>query len=277
MLINAHPERFSLLYDPNPCADGDAVLLFHHTSVLLKEESDHFRFSSFAEVRELYPALEPLHAFTQDRRRIFIGQEEPPAELPLGWSVQPVRVFRLLTHTEDGFLLNAAYHLSVWYATHRYCGVCGGEMHPAPVERALTCSHCGFTLYPSIAPAVIVAITNGDRLLLALNANRTFPHYSLIAGYVEIGETAEQTVQREVMEEVGLKVKNIRYIANQPWGFSQTMMLAFQAELDGSPEITLQESELSEAAWFARSEIPINDSSASIAFDLMERFRNGNL
>ena len=186
-----------------------------------------------------------------------------------------MRSFRSLLPTEDGALLNAAYHLSVWYREHRFCGACGGSMQPAPVERALQCGCCSHILYPTIQPAVITAITHGNRLLLARNAHSAWRHYSLIAGYVEVGETAEQAVRRETMEEVGLRLQNIRFIASQPWGFSQSLMLGFTAELDGPADIRLQESELSEAGWFRREDVPQLDSTASIAYDLMERFRRG--
>ena len=131
--------------------------------------------------------------------------------------------------------------------------------------------------YPSVLPAVIVAITNNDRLLLARNAQNVFRFFSLIAGFVEVGETAEQAVHREVLEEVGLRVKNVRYVASQPWGISQSLMLGFAAELDGPDTIRLQESELAEARWFTREEVPIYESTTSIAFDIMAKFRLGQL
>ncbi len=277
MLINENHTGFALFFDPKPVQAGDTMLIFTKAEVLLRTSPLTDRLPLWEEVADALDGLALLHAFTQDSRRFFIATAQTNAVAPPGFAFEGMRVFRTLLPVEDGALLNAAYHLSVWYRQHRYCGACGSPLREAPEERALVCGHCGLTIYPAILPAVIVAVTDGDRLLLARNARGAWRHPSLIAGYVEVGETAEQAVQREVMEEVGLRVKNIRYAASQPWGFSQSLMLGFTAELSGLPAIRLQESELSEAHWFTREEIPKNDSTASIAFDLMERFRTGRL
>lgn len=277
MLVNRQPEQFSLLYDHNPCREDDTALLFYQGNVLLKDTGDTGRFPLWREVSGLCEGIQPLHLFTQGRRRFFFVRAEQVEAAPKGYSFQSVRAFRTLQPEEDGFLLNAANHLSAWYGTHRYCGVCAGNMQPAPVERALVCGNCGHVVYPVICPAIIVALTDGERILLARNANGVFRHFSLLAGYMEVGETAEQAVRREIMEEVGLKVRNIRYIASQPWGLSQSLMLGFHADLDGDDKITLQVSELAEARWYTRSELAPAENTTSIAFDIIERFRTGVL
>ena len=131
------------------------------------------------------------------------------------------------------------------------------------------------TEYPKIAPAVIVAITDGERLLMARSSRGTYKRYGLIAGFVEIGETFEQAVRREVFEEVGLRVKNVTYYKSQPWPFPDSVMIGFFAELDGDASITLQESELAEAVWFERQNIPPTLTNTSIAQELIECVRNG--
>jgi NAD+ diphosphatase len=277
MLINERHTGFSLLYDPKPIDADDVLFAFKGNDVLLRAEADAGRLPLWRDVSGTFAADSLRHAFSQENHRFFIATAKENTPAPHGFVWENVRVFRTLIPVMDGTLLNAARHLSAWYTSHRFCGACGGPLHPDPVERALTCGHCGLTVFPSILPAVIVAVTNDDQLLLARNANGTWRHFSLIAGFVEVGETAEQTVRREVLEEVGLRVKNIRYTASQPWGFSQSLMLGFTAELDGPAKIVLQETELSEARWFSRAEVPKNNSTASIAFDLIERFRRGLL
>lgn len=275
MLINEHHAEFVIGFDPVPVRDGDTALVFKGNEVLLRAQADEDRLPRWEEIAGAFPGIFSLHAFTQGGRRFFIASASADKDAPASFAFENVRVFRGLRPAEDGALLNTAYHLSAWYEAHRFCGACGGPMRQAPAERALECGNCGRLVFPTILPAVIVAITDGGRILLARNARGPFRQFSLVAGYVEAGETAEQTVRREVLEEVGLRVKNIRYLASQPWGVSQSLMLGFSAELDGDPTIRLQESELSEARWFGRDETPAFDSMASIASDLIDRFRRG--
>ncbi|MDO4554173.1 MAG: NAD(+) diphosphatase [Lachnospiraceae bacterium] len=165
--------------------------------------------------------------------------------------------------------------LNRWYNVNQYCGRCGAKLTKNKEERAMECPDCGQLIYPVLSPSVIVAVTDKDRLLMTKYAGRDYKKYALVAGYVEAGESLEETVRREVMEEVGLKVKNIRYYKSQPWPFSSTLLAGFFCELDGSDQITLQESELSEAVWFSRDEIPVNPSKLSLTNDMVEAFRDG--
>lgn len=144
-------------------------------------------------------------------------------------------------------------------------------------ERMVRCPSCGQMEYPKICPAVIVGITNGNKLLLSKYAGRSFTNYALIAGFTEIGETVEETVKREVMEEVGLKVKNLRYYKSQPWSFSDTILFGFFAELDGSDEIILEEEELSSAQWFEREKIPVHEKTVSLTNEMILAFKNGKI
>ena len=124
---------------------------------------------------------------------------------------------------------------------------------------------------------MIVAVVDKEkeRLLLTRYAGRRGGNYALIAGFSEVGETLEETARREVMEDVGLKIRNLHYYASQPWSFSDTLLAGFYAELDGSDEIQLEREELSEGVWLSRDEIPVQDTSISLTGTMIERFRNG--
>ncbi len=126
-----------------------------------------------------------------------------------------------------------AVQIVEWDETHRFCGRCGGPTERVPGERARLCTTCGHSAYPRIAPAVIVRVTRGDALLLARGRRWTEPIYSLVAGFVDPGESLEETVAREVREEVGIEVGDIRYFASQPWPFPHSLMLGFEAEHAG--------------------------------------------
>ena len=276
MLLNAEPEQFSLQFDPKHCMPEDTVLLFQGDDILLREGETQTRMPIWQDVCNVPLSDTPKHAFTQGTRRVFICNVEI-SQAPNGLVVESIRAFRTLVPEQDAFMLVTAYHLHRWYAQNRFCGVCGGMMMQTEKERALRCESCGAIRYPSISPAVIIAITDQDRLLLARNAYGVFKHFSLIAGYVEVGESLEQAARREILEEVGLRVKNLRYMASQPWGLSQSMMVAFHAEVDGEPTITLQESELAEAQWFTRDTLPDHAGPVSIAYTLIDLYRHGQL
>jgi NAD+ diphosphatase len=142
-------------------------------------------------------------------------------------------------------------------------------------ERAMLCPVCHNVEYPKISPGIIVAVTNGDQILLTKYAHRTNPHYALIAGFNEVGETLEETVHREVMEEVGLQVKHLRYYKNQPWSFSDSLLVGFFADLDGTPDIHRDASELATAEWRLRKDIPSNTLDISLTHEMIHLFQKG--
>jgi NAD+ diphosphatase len=187
-----------------------------------------------------------------------------------------LRALSTLINEEIYLLASKANLLLNWLRTNQYCGVCGGEMYKkdSQSERAMVCSNCGNTTWPRTSPAIIVAVTKEDRLLLA--HNRFFPEgrYSVIAGFVEYGETFEDCVKREVYEEVGIKIKNIKYFGSQPWPYPNSMMVGFTAEyLDG--DIRVDEEEILDANWFTKGEVlKLHNKSISIGSDLIEWFLN---
>ena len=172
-------------------------------------------------------------------------------------------------------------HLYQWFQTHRFCGVCGAPMHPDQKELAMRCTNedCHSVTYPTVCPAVIVGIYDGNRILLTRSAVYKNAVYALVSGYMSVGETMEQTVHREVFEETGLRVKNLKYCGNQPWGFSGAQMIGYWAELDGSNQITLQQEELKEADWFTPDQIPpaYEDDPLDLTHYMIEQFRTHGL
>ena len=183
------------------------------------------------------------------------------------FSFQGPAYFRIMQPEYQAFAAITAVQLFRWKESRKFCGCCGSRTEDSRTERALVCTKCGHTEYPKICPAVIVAVTDGDRLLMSRYKGRAYRGYALIAGFVE-------TVRREVMEEVGLKVKNIRYYKSQPWAFTDTEMIGFFAELDGDDAIRLQEDELSEAGWYRRDEIPEDVSSISVGSEMKMAFKH---
>lgn len=185
------------------------------------------------------------------------------------------RQFRRPEARELCFVVMTAWHLFVWYRNNRYCGRCAAPTIHDDQERMLRCPECGNLIFPRISPAVIVAVTDGDRLLMSKYAGRSYAHYALIAGYTEIGETLEQTVHREVMEEVGLRVKNIRYYKSQPWGVDGNILMGFYCDLDGDETIHLDRNELALAEWHHRDALPAKDDGISLTREMIRVFGEG--
>jgi NAD+ diphosphatase len=187
----------------------------------------------------------------------------------------PARTMRELGNSDLCFAAMTAWHLYNWYRVNRFCGNCGCRTVHDGRERMLRCPECGNMIFPRINPAVIVAVTDGDRLVLTKYAGRAYTRYALIAGFTEIGETLEQTVQREVMEEVGLQVKNIRYYKSQPWGIDGNILMGFYCDLDGDDTVTLDREELAVAEWHHRSNLPAKDDGFSLTREMIRVFKEG--
>jgi NAD+ diphosphatase len=168
-------------------------------------------------------------------------------------------------------LAGRAAQIVEWDREHRYCGRCGAETARKPGELARVCLRCGLHHFPRISPAVIVRIERGDEILLARSPHFAPGVYSTVAGFVEPGESLEQTVAREVREEVGVEVTNVRYFGSQPWPFPHSLMIGFVADW-ASGEIRLQEEEIEDAGWFRVGSLPGLPSRLSIARALIDDF-----
>ena len=273
MLQDIAPHRFDNSYSPDHKPDrGDTVLHFRAGAVLCDTQQEAL-FPTYSD----YDGPESVvYLFSIDDRRYFLilGENASAEE---NYSYVDVKKLRWSPEIggEKVFIAFTALHLWDWYTNNRCCGHCGGKTIPDLSERALLCTSCCRVIYPRINPAVIVGVRNGDKLLITRYAeSRAFRHDSLVAGFTEIGETFEETVRREVMEEVGLKVKNISYYASQPWGFSGGILAGFFCDVDGSTDIRLDESELSVAQWVSREDISGQPDGYSLTNDMMMRFRN---
>lgn len=258
---------------------GSVILCFSGDAVWARTDGDRLDFPRLTEASQTLPS-ELRYGFSLDDTPYFLGDaEEAPAPLPWaqgeGWGYAASRDYRAMGPPEAVFAAAVGESLHRWYQSRRFCGRCGTPMEDSQTERARVCPACGLTEYPKLCPAVIVAVTDGDRLLLTKYQGRSFRRYALVAGFAEIGEPIEDTVRREVYEETGLRVKNLRYYKSQPWVFTDSLLMGFYCDLEGSDKITLQRSELSEGGWYHRREIPGDYSPISLTGEMITRFRDG--
>jgi len=227
----------------------------------------------------LYPETEMPEVRFLRRQNIGYYDGIPCYSLELHESVEPpenmaFQTLRELFFRMDEDLLQIAgraYQVVNWDRDHQFCGRCGSRMVGSRREHSKKCPNCGLVNFPRIAPAVIMSITRGDEILLARSPRFQPGRYSVLAGFVEPGETLEETVARETYEETGILIKNIRYFGSQPWPFPNSLMIGFTAEYD-SGEIVVDGVEIEDAGWFTPDTLPGLPSAYSISRSLIDNY-----
>ena len=278
MIQDIAPHTYHNEYKPSAPDKDSFILAYEKGSILLprQERDADITFPRFRELEEKIADLYNnfIYLFSIDDQRFYLIPELDTSLLP-DYEFQDVRILRTARPQHLAFAGVTGHQLFQWYSKRRYCGCCGKPMVHSQKERMMECPSCGNQEYPVLCPAVIVGITNGDKIILSKYEGRRFKRYALIAGFAEIGETIEETVHREVMEEVGLKVKNLRYYKSQPWSFSGTLLFGFYCDLDGDDTLTVDHSELSMASWFNREDIPDEGDNISLTKEMMMAFKHG--
>ena len=303
MIQDIYPSRLNNQYTAYSPVDEDIVFFFQGSSLRAKYEDEETlvypQYKEFVkgiilqENKDSVDNYTFIYLLSVDDTRYFLAEKKGEllkgqyigemadasihkeyAAVVEGFDFVGVNSFRKAKPKATAFAAITAYHIYGWYRDNHFCGRCGGPTVHDSKERMVRCTSCGNMIFPKICPAVIVAVTDNDRILLTKYAGRMYRNYALIAGFNEAGETLEQTVEREVMEEVGLKVKNIRYYKSQPWGLSGSLLSGFFCELDGDDKITLQEDELSLGTWVKADELDLEDDGISLTREMIIKFRD---
>jgi len=274
MIHDIYPHVFSNRYIDTGVRDDDYIFFFKKGALLLRQNNDWFDLPTRKEF--IGSAGEGIFLFTLNNVNCFLTGECSVPEDPC-YVYQEINFFRTLQQKDISWASIVAVQLMNWYDLNRYCGKCGSLMTPKKDERAISCNSCDNIIYPKISPAVIVAILCKDKILLARGKNFRDGFYSLVAGYADIGESLEESVAREVKEEVGIDVSNIRYYKSQPWPFSGSMMIGFTADADDTQPIRADYKEIADAGWYSRGNLPKHPPNISIAGELIEKFESGVL
>ena len=260
-------------------AVGDYIIFAKGRSVLARKESDIIAFPRFEEVDA---EMAYIYLFQIDisgkMQKFFLGDTDKVSDgLQNDYGYSQQNMFRTKGPDYMAFAGITACQLANWYASVKYCGACGSKLLHDKRERMMRCPKCNAMQYPKISPAVIVGVIDRaqNKILMTKYAGREYKKYALIAGFTEIGETAEDTVRREVLEETGVHVKNVRYYKSQPWSFSDTLLLGFYCDLDGNGQICIDKEELSLGEWLSPKEIPTEYDGISLTNEMIMRFKDG--
>lgn len=276
MIQDIAPSVFHNEYQPQSPSAEDTVFVFRGKQVLVCVDNNGD--VVFPKAGELTADLQYL--FRIDDQPYFLCLPEKYDSLSVtgagpGSQFVPLMDVRKSVDLPAMFACMTAYHLFTWYDKNRFCGRCGQPLRHNEKERSLRCPVCGNMVFPVIAPAVIVGVINGEQLLMTKYAGREYTGWALIAGFCEVGETVEDTVRREVLEEAGIHVKNLRYVASQPWGSDSNLLIGMFCEADGTTEIHMDREELSRAVWVDRADVPQMRDNHSLTGYMIELFRTG--
>lgn len=270
--INAGSRFQSGVVPQKESSENDLYFTFHNSRMLVKNEKGRLGIPTEGELKELGVHILRSHFIGAIDERNAYSVELADDILSLeNMTFQELRPMLSVMDDEVFKMVSRAFQIAEWDKTNSYCGKCGTPTEIKKGEFAKVCPKCGYLSYPRISPAIIVAVVKEGRILLAHNNNFCNGMYSVIAGFVEPGETFEECVSREVYEEVGIKVSNIRYFGSQPWPFPHSLMVGFTAEhCDG--EIAADGVEIADAGWFEPISLPVIPSKGSIAHRLIDWF-----
>jgi NAD+ diphosphatase len=261
------------LHPPDELPASVLWFAFSGDRLLVRSEQETAALPDYAELAKVGVDFDEGHYLGRLGDVDCYALELASAEVPTGTALEGLRALYGRLPDELYSIAGRAVQILLWDKTHRFCGRCGTATVNAPAERAKLCPQCGLLSFPRLSPAVIMLIRRGqDELLLARNRAFAEGFFSVLAGFVEPGESLEEAVAREVREEVNLEIGNIRYFGSQPWPFPHSLMIGFTAEYE-SGEIRPQADEIVEAHWYSRSgELPRLPGKLSIARRLIDSF-----
>lgn len=280
MIQDINPLQLNNHYDPEVSACGESLIVVYMQKrflLNLNEETGEIAYPKFSELNGVSASdLVYIFGIGDEKFFLFLGDAGKISydDTRFGYSDFTRVRGRLFSPKHYVFAAFTAYHLAEWYDVTRFCGKCGSKNDNDKTERARVCPKCGNKIYPRINPAVIIGVTDKVSNRLVLTKYRTgFGHNALVAGFTEIGETLEETVKREVMEEVGLEVTNIRYYKSQPWGMASDILAGFFCDVTGDTTIRMDDQELKYAEWNSPEEIVLQPLEYSLTNEMMKLFK----
>jgi NAD+ diphosphatase len=263
-------ERFTKGTPPDSNTDPAYWFAFKENLLLVIEEEDGASIPVFYSIEETgWPIVRMQYLGTWQQQHCYVVElsQEIPVPSGMKWTALRQAYGQLSEHFFS--LAGEAIQILDWDRTHQFCGRCATPTVLSSNEYSRKCPNCGLTNYPRLSPAVIVLIQRDNQILLSRSPHFPPGMYSIQAGFVEPGESLEEAVHREIMEEVGVRLKNVRYFGSQPWPFPNSLMIGFTAEYAGG-ELTIDKTEIEEASWYTFDKLPTIPPRLSIARKLID-------
>lgn len=285
MVQDIYPKKLYNQYDVREPETYSYIVFVDRNTILCRTDGGILTVPTCEEAFGSFPTPDKTGAELNEKCRylirvdndMFFYSQDPDALsvlLAAGYEFHNIRELRTLQPEWLKFGALTSFSYASWYEKNRYCGRCGSKMRHSVSERAVICPDCSNLIYPKICPVVIVGVIHEDTILLTKYKDRMrFDKYALIAGFAEIGETIEQTVEREVFEETGLKVKNLKFYRSQPWAFSDSLLFGFFCEADGDEGPHPDGVELGFADWMTRDKVPALQDNVSLTAEMMDLFK----
>lgn len=253
----------------SPTCTKCICIIVHGSNIVMRSDEANI---TFEDLLLLHQTIEESMLFEEESSNICVLALPSKTTLPSEYKEMPLRTYFAKNGEKASMPYFRAKALYEWLDRTRFCPRCGYKLVPGsnPEESSLTCPQCRNTIFPRIEPCIIVLVKRNNEILLAQHSQRNTQYFSCLAGFIEAGESAENAVRREVMEETGISVTNIRYFGSQSWPFPSQLMLGFTAEYE-SGEIQIQESEIQRASWFTRQNCPATPPEGSLAYELIHQ------
>lgn len=277
MIQDIKPQHLHNEFHMQPPAADDYMLSFGNREIFLNDKEEEIQFVTYEELENVCRQAgckipRSIYLFSVDNKAYHLCSLLGLEDKFSGFEYHKMFELRKMKPKTAVFVGTTGYHLYSWYKANQFCGTCGNKTVHDDKERMMRCPECGSMIFPKIIPAVIVGVIRDGKILLTKYAGREYTRYALIAGFTEIGESVEETVAREVYEEVGIHVKNITYYKTQPWGFDSDLLLGYYCEATDS-DITLDEKELSTAEWVDYMNVPDDREGLSLTEEMMIKFK----
>lgn len=249
----------------------DLWFIYTNNNLLIMSDIDGLQIPTFEKVENFHHQLTRTYNIgTFNNISCYCGEIPSNITIPSNFTSMPLNEVANIFNNNIFSICGKAYQILYWDQTHQFCGRCGCKTNNLGKEFAKLCPNCNFISYPRISPAIIVGITKGNKILLAHNKNFPNDIHSTIAGFLDPNETLDDCIKREVYEEVGIQIKNIKYFNSQPWPYPNSIMIGFTAEYE-SGEILVDGEEITHADWYDKDNLPALPNETTIARQIINK------